>query len=301
MSRIEFENPPEGREATSQKYLRALLTIEQICREHELNHRFVGGTLTDLLDPQTEAEIDFFNRTLFLTNYTSPQMHRSDGTIKDVDLICFCSYQAEFTQGSRALKALEKDRRQRKEPFPHISLEPTLFPSWPERKAALQFVSGLDVDKSGQLYLTFDRIRKPIDWESVRPWTIVLTQHGNASLTILNPFAHALRYAMRVPSGVKKKDKETRVEEDERYSKMSLLLRLGMEVAREAQKHGYDYRHELYRPWIEFIQAMMRSTDFRIRAKRAITGAYWDTVGTAIAHGRGFFKPLAEFGDKLTG
>lgn len=293
MGRIESRMSPEGREATSQKYLHALLTVEQICRLHNLDHRFVGGTLTDFLSPQTRWEIDFPNQTLYLKNYTSPQMYHSDGTIKDVDLICFCPYEREFIQGKSALKSLEKDRKQRREPFPYPSLEPTLFPDWPKRNIFAQMVSGLEVDEGGRLYLVFDKIRQPVEWETVEPWRVVLTNHGNISITTLNPFAHALRYAMRVPSGVKRKDKEIQVTEDERFNKMSLLMHLGRQVEQEAQKFGYDYRHGLYRPWIDFIQEIMRSEDLRIMVKRKITGKYWDTIGTAVAHGRGIFKPLA--------
>ncbi len=78
-------------------------------------------------------------------------------------------------------------------------------------------------------------------------------------------------------------------------------MALGMQIVREAEKHGIDYRHGLYKPWIDFIRSITRDQEPSMIIRRMITGAYWDSIGTAVAHGRGIFRPLAELGDRFTG
>lgn len=279
-------------------YIKAIETIEETCRIHGLNHRFVGGTLTDLLNPNTQAEIDIENRVVYLTDYNQPKMLRSDGTVKDADLISFLVNQDGFNDGKLALKEKEREAKKEKQPFPHVSIEPIRSPMWP-RNRVLQMVSGFETDGQGRLYLTFDHLVQEIDRRTIEPWTIELADNF-LSFTTLNPFAHALRYRMRVPSGVKRKDKEVKIENGQVTSKMILLMTLGIQVLEEGKKHGIDYR-ELYDSWIDFIFAMRKDNTLSVAAKRAITQSYWDTVGTAFAHGRGILKPLAELGDRFSG
>lgn len=37
------------------------------------------------------------------------------------------------------------------------------------------------------------------------------------------------------------------------------------------------------------------------KAKAQVTRFYWNTVGTALAHGIGILKPFANLGDRFTG
>lgn len=228
-------------------------------------------------------------------------MIRSDGTVKDFDLVAFCEYREVFEDAKQRLKVEEKAHKEKGEPFPNVSIEPTRFANWPKRKSVLQFVSGIEVDENNNPYFTFDKLKQPVSWQSLAPWRIVLTQHNDTSITTFDPFAHALRYCMRVPSGVKKKDRETHTENGERFNKMSLLMRFGMMVEAQARQHGQDYRHDLYKPWFDFIRAMMHDPHLSVSIKRVITKNYWDTVGTAFSHGVGIFKPLADLGDRFAG
>lgn len=288
--------PPEDE---ARAYLEDIHGIQELCEEWDANHRFVGGTFTDLINPRTKARFDFDANIIYLTNHTPTQLIRSDGTVKDVDIISFIEDPAEFQLIKRKLERLEKAAKSNGGKFPHVSIEPTRFPNFPPRNPLLQLVSGFEVDENGDLYLTYDRIRQKVDWETVEPWDVVLPD--NTSFTVLNPYAHALRYLMRVPSGVKGKDKELKRENGQTYNKMSPYVNLALLFAEQAQfNYGLDI-DGLYAPWIDFIMEMRYDSSLGMKAKRAVTGTYWDTVGTALAHGKGIFEPIAKLGDRFTG
>lgn len=287
-------------EQTNQSYLDAILSIEQTCKTFGIDHRFVGGTLTDLLNTETQARIDYNNRRIYLTDYTPPQMFRSDSTVKDVDLICFPSRKSSFELAKYSLSEHERRGRKDGKKYPSVSIEPARGGEFPSANPLLQVVSGIERDGT-DTWLTFDYMRQRIDPETLAAWKIVLTENGNASFTTLNPYAHILRYAMRVPSGIKKKDKSFSFDgEGNRFNKIMLMKRLAVQVKDEGEKYGVDYK-ELFRPWGDFIIAMRFDQSQSVAAKRAITQGYWDSIGTAIAHGKGIFSPLASLGDKFTG
>jgi len=287
-------------EKANRDYLGHIETMQDICDYSEANHRFVGGTLTDFLNPRTRAEFDFDRNIVYLSDCTTPQMYRSDGTEKDADLISFCEDPLRFKRVKRELEDLEESFEHRKLPFPHVSIEPTRFPTFAPANKALQLTSGFEVDKNGDLFLTFDRIRQKTDWDTVEPWDVILTGENGVFFTTLNPFAHALRYLMRVPSGMKKKDRDIKEQDGVMFNKMSPFVKLALDFAQEAETHDIDMA-ELYEPWIEFIMKMRYDKNLRMRAKRLATGAWWDTVGTAFAHGRGVLAPFAQFGDRFSG
>lgn len=286
--RSTHESPQGNIESFSanERYIAAIAQIERVATYLGINHRIVGGTFTDLLNPQTTFSIDPTNHTIAPDGYNQPTMYRADGTVKDVDMISFCPNQITVSEAKRLLKDFERQK-----PFPHISLEPTYYSHWPRRNRLTQMVSTIDVDgedNAATPSLNFGNIHQPISWESVAPWKVVLD--NGVSFTILNPYAHGLRYVMRNLSGVKKKDRE----------KMSILMRMGGQVRQAGLAQEEDYL-ELYRPWIVFIHSMQRADDLVTRLKTKGTRFYWNTVGTSFAHGRGIFKPLASLGDRFTG
>ena len=295
MERERRTNSPESNE----QYLNAILSVDRLCKMYDLDHRFVGGTLTDLISPRTKATFDFENRRVHLKDYNQPQMFRADGTIKDMDLVSFRRNSEAFEDGKETLGEKEQGVKKQGLPFPHISIEPIKTPANP-RNPSLQLVSGFESDEHQDLFLTFDHIRQKIDRETVKPWRIVLTDDFGVSFVTLNPYAHALRYLMRVPSGMKGKDKELKRENGQIYNKMSPYVNLALLFDEAAQAQGIDIT-ALYKPWIDFILKMRDDPSPRIRAKRLATGTYWDTVGTALAHGRGIFEPLSKLGDRFTG
>lgn len=287
-------------EKANRDYLEHIETMQDICDDSETNHRFVGGTLTDFLNPRTRVEFDFDRNIVYLSDCTTPQMYRSDRTVKDADIISFCEDPLIFKRVKRELEDLEESFERKKLPFPHVSIEPTRFPTFAPANRALQFTSGFEVDKNGDLFLTFDRIRQKTDWDAVEPWDVILTGKNGVFFTTLNPFAHALRYLMRVPSGMKKKDKDIKEQDGVIFNKMSPFVKLALDFAQEAEVHGLDME-QLYAPWIEFIMKMRYDKTPRMRTKRLVTDTYWNSFGTVIAHGRGIFKPLAELGDRFAG
>lgn len=283
---------------SSRQYLEAILGVQNLCKLYDLDHRFVGGTLTDLINLRTKATFDFKERRMYLRDYNQPQMFRPDGTIKDMDLISFRRNSQAFDDGKEALGEKEQGVKKQGLPFPHISIEPIRIPANP-RSPVLQFVSGFETN-DGDLFLTFDHIRQKIDPRTVEPWRVVLTDDFGVSFITLNPYAHALRYLMRVPSGMKRKDKEVKEENGQFYSKMSPYVELALRFAEEAEVQDIDIT-ELYAPWIEFIMKMRYDKALAIRVKRLATETYWDTIGTTLAHGRGIFEPIAKLGDRFTG
>lgn len=325
--------PTESRLRESELYLQDILAVEEACNRHGINHRFVGGTFTDLLGPATQTIIDIERKTIHLENYNPPTAVRSDGTIKDADLICFCEDQEKVAKAQREIQGLAVTAKKQRRPFPFVSLEPTHYSDWPEHKRWKQFVTTFEVDKKGDLSLNFGRIHQSITWESVEPWRVDL---GNGvSFTILNPFAHALCYVLRVPSGVKKKDKEILTDPSwGPYSKMSILMRVASRVHVAGEEHRLDYKR-LYQPWVEYIRRLTKLPPLadikdpillakmflrypeetigdlvdELRShpdpltwlKARVTKAYWDGPGEAVAHGRGVFKKLSKLSSKMSG
>lgn len=266
-------------------YAGAITNIERVCSDLLADHRFVGGTLTDLLNPTTEADVDFSYRRIILRKFTPPQMFRTDGSVKDVDIICFPVRLDKFKKIKTELKILEMSEKMRGHRFPRISIETSRGLTIPKANEFRQITSGIEYEQ-GSMFLTYDHVKQEVKPLSMQPWTI---KAGSLRFTTLSPYAHILRYCMRVPSGIKAKDKE----------KIPALAKLAVQVKNEAEKHGLDYQ-DLYKPWIDFIATIKHDTNISMLLKRALTKEWW-TIGTAVAHGRGVFGPLAQFGDKFTG
>src|SRR5256885_6841002 len=78
-------------------FLQTLKRIEKI----GIDHRFVGGIVTDLLTPEAvkQAQIDVQNRTIHLPVHAPLNPRRKDGTSKDIDIITFISDKEVYEAG----------------------------------------------------------------------------------------------------------------------------------------------------------------------------------------------------------
>lgn len=284
-----------------EQYLRSLLYIEKFCTEARLNHRFVGGTFTDLLLPSTTASIDFGARKIYLLDYNPPRGRRSDGTLKDSDIQAFCDDPIRFAAARQTLLQQERAARKQGIDFPHPSVESARYDSsWKKRNEFWQIESGIDVIEE-QPFFVLDHIKQAVPWETLEPWHIVLTKHGDATFTTFNPFAHALRYVMRDPAGVKRKDRTIKKDAEGKYSKISVMMKFGMQVEQEALEAGLDYRHDIFQSWFDFIRKVRDDQHWRLKLKRTGTRFYWTYPGETISHGAKGTGWLAAQGHRFVG
>jgi len=263
-----------------------LLTyFDRWCQNKQINHRFVGGvSFGGLLTSNTTWSIDIARREVRLYNPQQLSPERSDGSIKDVDVIILNPISHALKKELRHAWESESSRLAIRPP---LSCETAIFsPIEPNRYT--QFVTNILIT-DGKPYLQFHRMKQEISWQSLESWTV---HYGKYSYTVRNPIADWFAYQFRNPGGVKDKDQE----------KLALLKKLAESVVCEGKKLGIDYLSEAYfLPWEEFTNRLSTSTSLHIRLKRFLTRLYWSTVGEYIAHGRGLSKPLQKFSDKLTG
>lgn len=226
-----------------------LRMVEQYCRKHDLDHRFVGGTLTDSIGPQTKFNIDVQSKEVTLINPEPLNPTRPDKTVKDIDLVVFTPDETRFKRAREAFEDWRKRYIAQGISIPFISIEAAKHPDWSRRNPLTQFVTSFEKDQDGQPQLVFGSTKQAIDPESLEPWKVNL---GNGlRITTLNPVAHALCYALRVPSGVKKKDKAIIGDRESCYgqfNKMGLVGRLAAETRKAGQEQGLDY-HGRHKGW----------------------------------------------------
>lgn len=305
--------PEVAKAEESDYYIGTILEMERIFKEAGLDHRFVGGTFTDLLSPQTTSAIDVEKRTVSLINSPRPVPRRKDGTTKDIDIVCFGGEKELIERVEEVYRIQMKKERAKGKPFSYVSLEYANRADWTPRKRHRQFVTTFDIDENNVLSLNFRSINQSISWESVEPWTVNVGEKG--SITVLNPYAHALCYALRVPSGVKKKDKETEtvtLENDrlKAYNKMFLIMSLAKRVSEVDLRSGIKYNDKydpntgltgLYRPWIDYINKLLKDPDPVTWGIAKVTKTYWNTIGTRVAHGGFPFGVVSRLSNKTGG
>ena len=286
--KVQIEKEKTEANSDEERYNKILLGIEDYCYQNQLDHRFVGGTLTDLIGSQTELDIDIGTRTIRLIEPNSQTMTRPDGTVKDIDLVIFSDDQQAFVKAKETFESWSQIAQTANMPFPQISVEAAYHPSWPSRNKLKQFVSAFEMDQEGKLYLAFGDTTQQISKESIEPWHITLD--NGTRLTVFNPLAHRLCYELRVPSGLKPKD----------LDKMPTLVGFSSRVIEAGTTNGVDYM-ALYGDWQSYILKLHNHPDPLTRVKAGITGLYWRTLGTQIAHGSGFLGGLSKFNNKMNG
>lgn len=301
LSKRRNQEQPEARREID--LMNVISGLERYCKEQGLEHRFVGGTFTDFIGPQTKFAIDISKKTVTLVNPNKPALIRSDETVKDIDMVVYTPDQSKLQEARRNFAEWGARAEAQGLAFPQISLEAARHPDWPKRNPLKQFVTAWEVDEQNVPHLTFGAVDKAIKPSSIEPWKADL---GNGTqITILNPVAHALCYALRVPSGIKRKDKtEIGVHDDWvvslPFSKISLVRGLARQTIAEGLQEGVDY-NVIFREWADYIEALAKKPDFLTKLKGIVTGLYWNTIGTEVAHGKGIFRVLSKTSDKLTG
>lgn len=269
-------------------YLQIVSDIESYCQDNGLDHRFVGGTVSDLIGPETEFQIYVAARRIRLVNANKPTMIREDGSVKDMDLVVFTKSREDFLRAKSTFERRETEAKAQNQPFPQISIEAAYQPDWPERNKLKQFVSAFEFDQDGNPSLVFGDTNQEIGAETLQPWTIDID--GWNQITTFNPVAHRLCYELRVPSGLKPKD----------VAKMPPLEKFATAVIKEGLESGIDYHLE-FNSWWAYIQKLQRFPDPLTRVKGIITEVWWETLGTSVTHGKGMLGNLSRFNNRMNG
>ncbi len=264
--------------------------IENFCQKNKIEHRFVGSiSYGGLLTKTTTWKIDIKKKRIHLYRTHELTPLREDRTIRDIDIILLSRDQTKILQLKQYLLQL-KQEYQTKTPFPLISIEAAIYPKFGKRNPLLQLVTGLEVDKNNQIYLTFDVIKQPISRKSLEPWTLILP--NNHAYTTRNPIADYYAYIFRSPAGIKPKD----------IIKVQLLQKLSSDIMQQGKKKNIDYLADnYYGNWKKFIAKLEKSDTFTIRTKKYLLRNYWRTIGTDVAHGKGIWSLFLSFSNQFTG
>ncbi len=270
--------------------------IENYCNEYDIPHRFVGGvSYAGLLNPETTYNLDLPAKTIQFSNHNPLELIRADGSVKDIDMIIFTPDEKKVIGLHTFVAGLRKQALEANDLFPDVSIEATIYPSLGTRNALLQFVTALEVDTNatfgdGNIYFAFDDLKQTISWKSLEGWTIYL-QNGT-HYTVRNPIADYLAYHFRSPSGLKPKDKE----------KVLRLKQLADEVMELGKEQGIEYdSKDYYQPWKRYTDRLTHRTGLT-GVKAVIMRVYWATIGTTLAHGKGFIGSiLTKFANQFTG
>lgn len=270
----------------------AITAIEDYCRKNRISHRFVGGvSYGGLVSETTTYRINASQKTIELFGHNPLSLVRTDGTIRDIDVILFCPKRKSMQNLRNYITTLEKKAAKEHIPFPVIAMENAIYE--PEiRNTTAQFVTAIEVTKQNDVYLTFDDITQKICWQSLEPWTVIL--EDNTKFTTRNPIADYCAYHIRAPGGIKPKDQE----------KLKWLKKLSEAVTQEGKMlvPPVDYGSEVYfSSWREYMRKLDGTTHARIRLKKWLLSLYWKTIGTTFAHGKGFLRYLLVFSNQFTG
>src|SRR3989338_10182152 len=182
-----------GQQAIDYHSLAVLLQVQRLAERYHLDHRFVGGTISDLLAPETTFDIDPTNNVIRLEQYRDPCLIRpSDRTVSDIDLVVFTPFSANVLSFREELKQY---RHQQRLPFdfPHVGIGRTRYPESGRRFSPLQLTSGIDADNEGNIHFVLGSVRVPIDGRSVAPWEY---RFGDNVVTGFGPLQHYYRYKM---------------------------------------------------------------------------------------------------------
>jgi len=236
LNRRELQEKPEVQQDTDLMYV--IGNVDQYCRAGGLDHRFVGGTITDFIGPQTQFDIDVHNKTVTLINPNKPALKRPDETVKDIDMVVFTADRLKFLDAGWKFAQWAAMAKAEGRSFPRISIEAARYPDWQKRNKWKQFVTAWEVDKNDVPHLAFGDVDQALNPASIEPWTVDL---GNGvRITTFNPVAHALCYSLRVPSGIKRKDREEigKDANGKPFSKISLIERLACQTIEQGLRMG---------------------------------------------------------------
>lgn len=224
----------------------ALSQIEDFCRRHRINHRFVGGVAyTGWLNSKTSWTIDKKSKTLRFKNSNNLDARRNDGTRRDIDLI--------ILNPSQKINKLMAEFIRSHPEFPPVSIEPVILEDTPQ-SIFPQFVTAIK-KINNDYYFSFDEILEKISLKSLEPWKLKI---DDLEITVRHPYADYLAYHFRVPSGVKPKDRQ----------KVDLLKKISL---------GLDTSE--FRSWEVYVQKLSSK-----KLKKFMTGIYWNSIGNFLGN-----------------
>ncbi|NTU47063.1 hypothetical protein HGA88_05545 [Candidatus Roizmanbacteria bacterium] len=271
--------------------------LEQYMNENDINHRFVGGvSYAGVFDENSVYSIDIHHARISFASHKPLSLLRADGTVKDIDIILFCTAPEKIKALNGYINSLRTQAEKEHKLFPLISIESAIYPNSGKRNKLLQFVTAIEIDGTedfgqGSVALTFEDLSQRISWKTLEPWTIILD--NGITYTVRNPIADHFAYFFRSPSGLKPKDEE----------KIVHLKKLAQEVVKKGKKANISYLSEdYYKPWERYTADLTHSTNPSTQTKAQLTRWYWQTVGTTFAHGKGKIGQLiARLANQFTG
>lgn len=270
----------------SQSLATIINTLETYCQNNNLNHRFVGSvSFGGLLHNKTTWRINIKQRKIFLYQTNPLSLYRTDGTVRDIDIILLTSDIKKINDFSKFIKKLKKSSSLKS--FPLISYE-WIQQNNSSKNHLMQFVTAFE-EHNNNLYLRFSSIKQKISQASLEAWTIVLS--NNQSFTVRNPIADYYAYQVRNPSGIKPKDKE----------KIKLLKQLVDDVVQKGKNGHIDYlSNKYYKPWFEYEKQLQETNNVGIVIKRILLIIYWQSIGNYFAHGKGITRYFLQFSNQFT-
>lgn len=267
----------------------SLAEINQKFSSYGFPYVYVGGVVSSRVGPETSlGRVNTISQSYSLEHEVPYNPIRKDGTVRDVDVVAFCP----------DLQRFETAKREMQEAFPDvpISIEGIRYPDWPERKKWKQFVVGNDVDEEGKFLFAFDDVKVKAPKEAFDIWN--LHTADGLSLPVFSPATHAMRYLVRVPSGLKPKDDGV---------KFASLMRLADEfttyIGELDPVHDGEYFNQVYGPWLDFLELCQEVSPATFTgAKVKIDALWWNTIGERLANGNGpMGKILARLGSSFSG
>lgn len=250
---------------------------------------YVGGVVSSRIGPNTSlGHVNTITQSFSLQNEVPYNPVRNDGTVRDIDVVAFCEDLPMFQVAKAEMEAA----------FPEvpISIEGVRYPGWPERKRYKQFVVGNDIDQEGDVQFAFDDVRMSMPKEAFEVWQLQTAE--GLILPVFSPATHAMRYLVRVPSGLKPKDDG---------EKFSSLMHLANEFTThigelDPVKDG-EYFNAVYVPWVDFLQRCQEVSPYSFTgAKVMVDRVWWNTIGEKIANGNGpMGKIFARLGSSFSG
>lgn len=262
--------------------------LQKTAEKHHFHAIVVGGAVVRLFSSKTAIKkIDEEKRMILLENAENPGIGRSEDTktTVDIDCIAFSTHTDSFSQETRSdFDALQKDLRnlaKQYNNFPAVSLEPVLYhPYFSHPNTLMQFVSSIESYHDNNFFFRLGGIKEDVQTKSLEPWTLTFTDSNDIIITFM-PSAVQKRYGIRGFS-IKPKDKEKIFGQNAPFAEFVANFRI-------KTKGKYD---KLFIEWDTFADRIQHTKQPSMKAKKALWNAYWQTIGTYLAHGTGFIGKL---------
>ena len=271
----------------------AIIAAQQVGFQHNFTIVIVGGALVRLIGKKTTiSKIDTKERTITLHASENPSTQREDGkTTVDIDCIAFSNEKDPFSKEVKEVfENLQKDLKiiQHDSHFPAISLEPVLYhPYFPKPNQLTQFVSSIESYHDHDYFFRLGMVKQDVKKESLAFWTYKFDD-SDEQIISFNPLAIQHRYAIRGFSA-KPKDVE-KIWGKSAYAQF---------VSDFDKKTKGAYAKE-FLDWDIFATNIANALQPSMRVKRTLWKAYWQTIGTYLAHGTGIVgKVLLPLGNSL--